>query len=252
MRQHPRAQSDGDALRAEQQEERQLGRERDGFLIASVVAGDRLGEFVVENLVAREVGQAALDVARGRRRVARVDVAEVPLPFDEVAFLLQHHERVGDGSVAVRMELHRVTDDVGHLDELAVVVFVQGVHDAPLHRLEAVFQRGNGPVADDVARVGQEILVHQRPEGRIVRRRGMNHVGGAVRRQPGGGVLRTGVWNGVGGDQTIGRERMARGVAVAVDGVLTGKAERKIVVGAVGRHRASRHFEPGKSERQPG
>ncbi len=172
VRQHARAQAHGDAFRAEHQQQRQLGGQRDGFLVAPVVAGDRLGELVVENLVAREVGQAALDVARGRRRVAGVDVAEVPLPLDEVTLLLQHDERVGDGGVAVRMELHAVADDVGDLDELAVVVAVERVQDAPLHGLEAVFQRGDGAVADDVARVRQEIAVHQRPERRIVRRRG--------------------------------------------------------------------------------
>ena len=74
MRQDARAQPDGDALRAEHEQQRQLGGQRDRLFVAPVVAGDELGELVVENLLAREVGQAALDVARGRRRVARVQM----------------------------------------------------------------------------------------------------------------------------------------------------------------------------------
>ncbi len=96
---------------------------------------------------------------------------KLPWPFDEVTFLLQDHEGVADGGVAVRVVLHAITDDVGDLDEPTVVVLVERVQDAPLHGFQPVLQRGDGAVADHIARVREEIAVHQRPEGRIVRRR---------------------------------------------------------------------------------
>ncbi len=85
-----------------------------------------------------------------------------PWPFDEITLVRQHHERVADGRVAVRMILHRVADDVGDLDEPAVVLLVQRPQNAPLHRLQAVREIRNGAVADDVAGVIQKAAVHAR------------------------------------------------------------------------------------------
>ena len=50
-------------------------------------------------------------------------------------------------------------DDVGHLVELAVVHLEEGMHDAPLHGLEAVLEVGYGPVLDYVGRVVEVIVV---------------------------------------------------------------------------------------------
>ena len=57
------------------------------------------------------------------------------------------------------MVLHRMADDVGHLDEPAVVLLVQGPQDAALDRLQAVRQVGDGAVADDVGGVVEEAAV---------------------------------------------------------------------------------------------
>ena len=145
----------------------QLGGQDDGLLLAAVVGGDELGEVVVEELRGGQVGQAALDVARGGGGIAGVDVAEVALAFDEIAAVDQRDERVADGGVAVRMELHRVADDVGDLDEAPVVVLVQRIQDAALDGLEAVLDLGDGAVADDVGGVLQEIAVHQAVQGAV-------------------------------------------------------------------------------------
>ena len=56
--------------------------------------------------------------------------------------------------------LHGVADDVGDLDEAAVVLLVQRPQDAALHRLQAVRQVGDGAVADDVGGVVEEAAVH--------------------------------------------------------------------------------------------
>ena len=54
------------------------------------------------------------------------------------------------------MILHRVADDVGDLDEPAVVLFMQRPENAPLHRLEAVRKVRYRAVANDIRRVFEE------------------------------------------------------------------------------------------------
>ena len=150
---------DRDALGAEHEQQRQFAGQGDGLLVAAVVAGHELGDLVVEHFRARQLGQAAFDVTRRGGEVAGEDVAEIALAFDEVALVGQHHQRVADRGVAVRMVLHGVADDVGHLDEPAIVLLVQRPEDAALDRLEAVRQVGDGAVADDVGGVIEEAAV---------------------------------------------------------------------------------------------
>ena len=140
--------------------QRQLAGQGDRLLVAAVVAGHELGDLVVEHLRARQFGQPALDVTRRGGGVAGENVAEIALALDEVALVGQHHQRVADGGVAVRMILHRMADHVGDLDEPPVVLFVQRPEDAPLHRLQAVGQIGDGAVADDVGGVVEKAAVH--------------------------------------------------------------------------------------------
>ncbi|NDD40199.1 MAG: hypothetical protein EB082_17620, partial [Verrucomicrobia bacterium] len=82
------------------------------------------------------------------------------LSLDEVALVRQHHERVADGSIAVRVILHAIADDVGNLHEPPVIGAVQRPEDAALHGLQTVFEIGDGAVADDVGGVFEEALVH--------------------------------------------------------------------------------------------
>jgi hypothetical protein len=140
--------ADGDAFRAEHEQQRQFAGQGDRLLVSSVVTGNEIGDFVVENFRARQFREAAFDVARRGGDVAGEDVAEIALALDQIAFVGQHHQGVANGSVAVRMILHGVADDVGDFDEAAVVLFVQGPENAALDRLEAVGQvwewRGRG------------------------------------------------------------------------------------------------------------
>ena len=71
----------------------------------------------------------------------------------------QHHDRVADRGVAVRMVLHGVADDVGDLGVAAVVLLPERVEDAALHRLEPVLDGGDGARADDVGGVLAEVEV---------------------------------------------------------------------------------------------
>ncbi len=117
---------------------------------------------IVENFRAREFGETTFDVTRCGGGIAGVNVAEVSLAFDEITLVRQHHERVADGCVAVRMILHRVPNDIGDLDEPPVVLLMQRPEDAPLHRLQTVGEIRNRTIADDVAGVIQKPAIHAR------------------------------------------------------------------------------------------
>jgi hypothetical protein len=151
--------ADGNALGAKHEQQRKLRRQRHGFLVAPVVAGNEFREVIVEDLGPGELGETALDVTRSGRRITREDVAEITLALDEVAFVRQHHQGIADGGVAVRVVLHAMTHNVGHLDKTAVVLVAQCPEDAPLHGLQTVGQARNGPVADDVGGILQKARV---------------------------------------------------------------------------------------------
>ncbi len=159
MREDLRAHADGDALGAHDENDGNLGREDDGLLVAAVVGLDELRDLRVEQQVPGDGAQSAFDISRSRGLVARGYVAEVPLLVDEKLFVGQDDQGRADRGVAVGMVLHAGADDVRDLVELAVVHLEEGVHDAPLHGLEAVFEIRYGPVLDDVGRVVEEILV---------------------------------------------------------------------------------------------
>ena len=150
-----------DTVGALREQQRELHRQHHRLLVGAVVRGDVLGNFLVEGHLQRELAQARLDIAGRSGRVTGIDIAPVTLAVDEIVFLAQAHERILDGGVAVRMVLHGVAHDAGHLVVAAVVGLLHGVEDAALHRLEAVLDMRNGTVQDHVRGVIQEpVLVH--------------------------------------------------------------------------------------------
>ena len=173
MRENRRRKTDRDAVCAHHQEQRNLRGEIDRFFLSSVVVGDIGGGLPVEDFLLRELGQAALDITNRGVRHAGQERAEVSLSVDEVSLALapqlvcEDYDCIADGSVAVRVVLHRLADDVGDLGVSAVVLLVEGVHDAALDRLKAVLDRRNRARADDVRRILAEVevvkLLH-RPE----------------------------------------------------------------------------------------
>ncbi len=102
----------------------------------------------------------SLGVAVGRRRIA-IHRAEVALAVHEPVAqrkVLRHaHQRVIDRTVAVRVILaQHLAHNLGALDVLAVGQqphIVHGVQDAPMHRLEAVADIGQGAADDDRHRI---------------------------------------------------------------------------------------------------
>jgi hypothetical protein len=153
-----------DALGAEHQHDGQLGREHDRLFVAPVVGGHELGQRGVEHRLEGELREPALDVARGRGGMARMEVPEISLSLDEIVLVREDDERVTDRGVAMGMELHRVADHVGDLMEATVVHLEERVEDAALDGLETVVEIGDRAVEDEVARVLDEVILHQRLE----------------------------------------------------------------------------------------
>ena len=156
MRQNLRREPDRDAIRAFEQHDGKLRRQRDGLLVAPVVAELPRRRLRVEKHVLREVREPRLDVTRRRRIVARERVAVIPLRLDEPPALPDRHKRRTDGRIAMRMQLHRRTDDISDLVKAPIVHVPKRVQHAPLHRFQPVINVRHRAIEDHVARVIEE------------------------------------------------------------------------------------------------
>ena len=158
-----RGQAHGDAVGTLGQQQRELDGQRHGLLVAAVVGAHPLRGLAVEHHVEGEFRQPRLDVSAGRRLVAREDVAPVALAVDQQVLLPQLHQRVLDRGVAVRMVLHGLAHDVGHLVIASVIDALHGVEYASLHGLQSVGRVGHGTLQDHVGGVVEEpVAVHAR------------------------------------------------------------------------------------------
>ena len=68
------------------------------------------------------------------------------------------------------VKLHGIADDIGDLYKLPVIIFIQRMKDPALNRLQPVLDIRNGPVADDIGGIGQEVVVDQPFEGAVIHR----------------------------------------------------------------------------------
>ena len=154
--------ADRDARRAVHQQVREAGGQDLGLLPGLVEVRDPVDDLLVdvaEHLVG-DLRHSGLGVTVGRRGVA-VDGAEVAVSLDQPVahgeVLRQTHHGVVDGGVAVGMV---AADDVAHAGRRLAkglvrgqVVLIEGIENAPMHRLETVAHVGQGPVHDDGHRI---------------------------------------------------------------------------------------------------
>ena len=145
VRQDLAGESDGDALGALSEEEGKLHRQVDRLLVCTIVGGDVVGDLGGEEDPLGEGREACLYVARSRRTITGEEVAPVTLTLDQEASLAQLHEGVPDARIAVRVELHRLTDDISHLDQ-PILHLRHRVEDPSLDRLEPVRDIGHRPL----------------------------------------------------------------------------------------------------------
>ena len=150
MREYLGGHSDGDSLGALSEQERETDRKLGRLLVTSVVGCHPVGDLRVEDDLLGEFAQTGFDVTGRSVAVTGKDVTPVPLTVDQKAFLAELYEGSEDGRVTVRVVLHRLADDVGHLSVASVVHSEHGVKHTSLHRFESVNDVRDGPLQNDV------------------------------------------------------------------------------------------------------
>jgi hypothetical protein len=179
--------ADRDALGAVGQEVGEAGRQNFGLQRVAVVGRPEVDRVLVDAVEQRrrDLGQARLGVAHGRRVIA-VDVAEVALAVDQRKaqreVLGQAHQGVVDRLVAVRMKLaDHVADHPGRLLEALVrgqAQLAHGIEQAPVHRLEAVAHVGQRARHDGRQRIGEIALLERVDEAHVADLAGRRWGGG--------------------------------------------------------------------------
>ena len=145
MGQDCRRKSHRDTIRPEHQQKRNLRGQINRLFFSTVVIWHKSRRLLVEDFVPRKVRQTTLNITRRRVRHSRIKRAVVTLSVNQVALAFapklvgENTNRVTNGSVAVRMVLHRVTHDIGDLRVASVILLPEGMHNAPLDGLKAIF-----------------------------------------------------------------------------------------------------------------
>ena len=134
----------GQTHHALEEQQRKFHRQGHRFLLAPVVRGHPVGDLGVVECLQGERRQASLDISACCCVVTREYIAPVSLGVDQQLFLTELHQRVLDRCVAVRVILHGVAHDVGHLVVAAVVDGLHRVQYASLHRFQTVVDMWHG------------------------------------------------------------------------------------------------------------
>ena len=182
-----RRHADSDAHVGRDQHVRERCRQQHRLLHGAVVIVDKIDGIGVD--IAEQLGADRFELRFGVTRggvghIARIDLAEVALGVDErvqqrLVAARQTHHRLIDGGVAVRVQLHRLADDVGGFGAglCEKPHFVHGVQKLAVRRLEAVDLR-NGTRDDDrhgvghivrLQRLTDRLLEHLRPQPHHIR-----------------------------------------------------------------------------------
>ena len=161
--------TNGDTLRAVDQQVRETCGQHGGLLGLSIVVVHEVDRvfFNIAHHLQCEWRHLGLGVTRGRGTVI-TGRTEVPLTERQrVAHrpvLHQAHERVVNRRVTVRVILtHHITDNTGTLRERlvgAVTAVVHAVDHTTVHRLETVTNLGQGATNDDAHRVVKVRTLH--------------------------------------------------------------------------------------------
>ena len=159
MRQNLGGHTNGNTLSALCKKQREANRKLRGLLVTAVIRGHPVGNLGVEDHLFGKLAKTRLYVPRGSIAVSGKDVTPVSLAVYCKAFLAQLNKCTKNGSIAVRVILHSLTDNVGYLGKTAVIHLEHGMQHAPLNRLESVHNMRYGPGQDYIRRVIQKPLL---------------------------------------------------------------------------------------------
>ncbi len=162
--------SDGDARCAVGEQVRKAGGKDDGLAVLAVIGRSEIDGILVDPVehCLRHRRQPAFGVTH-RGSIIAVDIAEIPLPVDQrIALrkvLRETHQRVVDRQLAMRVEFaDHVPDHAGAFLVSGCGVkakLVHRVHDAAVHRLEAIAHIRQGARHDRRQRIGQIALAER-------------------------------------------------------------------------------------------
>ena len=141
MRQDLGVQTDRNTLHALRQQQRELNRQMDRLVLTAVVTLHPFRGLGVKYCLQGKLTQPRLDVTRSGGSITRQNISPVSLAVNEQIFLAQLHQRVTNRRIAVRVVLHRLTDDVRHLVVLAVIYRLHRMQYTTLYRLESILYR---------------------------------------------------------------------------------------------------------------
>ena len=201
MRRNVRRHTDRDTVRAVDQKVRKTRRQNRWLLQRFVIVRHKVNRiaFNILNQRVRHFGKPRLGITHGRRRVA-VHRAEISLPVNQRQAhgerLRQTHHRLINRAVAVRVVFtHHFADDTRRFLKrfiVVIAVFVSGVNNPPVHRLQTVAhirQRAGNDNAHRIIKIRAAHFLHNHRRRNIFfrqihrRRRGQRRiaVAGAVR-----------------------------------------------------------------------
>ena len=156
-----RRQTHSDSLDSLHEQQRELCRQCHGLGLASVVGHCPVGSLGIVQHLKSERRESRLDVTPCRSRSSGEHVTPVSLSFHEQLLLSELNERIVNRLVAVRVILHGVAHDVGHLVEASVVECLHRVQDASLYGLQTVGYVGYGTFKYNVGSIVEKpALVH--------------------------------------------------------------------------------------------
>ena len=173
--------TDGDAVVGRYQYVRESRRKQGGFLHASVIVVDKVHGILVD--IAEDFRtdrcKLRLGIAGGRAgHIAREDLAEVALGVHKgckqcLIARGETHHRLVDRGVAVRVELHRLADDIGALRAGARQKphLIHRIEQLAVRGLEAVYLRNRA--RDDHAHGIGHVIRLQRLGDRLLHDRGV-------------------------------------------------------------------------------
>ena len=165
--------ADRNARRTVCKQVRESARQNDRLFVLFIIGRAEIDGVFVDAFQQqrRHFRHTRFGVTHGSRVIA-VDIAEVALPVHERIthreILRQTHQRIVDRRIAMRMELtHHITDDTGAFCIGLIGIETQqthGVHDATMHRLQAVAHVRQRTMHDRRQRISEVTFLESRFE----------------------------------------------------------------------------------------
>ena len=122
-----------------------------------------MGRLRIENRIEGKFRETCLDITGSSRPITRQNVTPVTLAVDQQILLSQLHQGISDGGITVRVKLHCVSDNVGHLIVAAIIQPFHGVQDTTLHRFQSILDMRDSPLQNHVGGIVQKpVLIHAR------------------------------------------------------------------------------------------